>query len=254
MTRFSGGARPPRRCALRTGHRRRRHRPVGRLDDGASRRCASDARTPRWHLPLPMRSVRVRMLAGCAGGGWNRAADRAARAARSSSTLAGPFRCSVALPKASYRGRRQLHRVSLEVPVSSARVTSGGVIPTQLPVFVAIAAAYFRAAASLGDRAGAARDRVLAHGARYAGIPVARRIGLVYVLIGSWRRASPAIIYVAHLGQARSDAGTGYELDAITAGRARRHVGRSADAAPLRGTLLGLCALAVLQTGCISLA
>ena len=26
-----------------------------------------------------------------------------------------------------------------------------------------------------------------------------------------------AIIYVAHLGQARSDAGTGYELDAITA-------------------------------------
>ena len=57
-----------------------------------------------------------------------------------------------------------------------------------------------------------------------------------------------AIIYVAHLGQARSDAGTGYELDAITAvvlGGTSVFGGRGT----LWGTLLGLFALAVLQTG-----
>src|SRR5689334_25446617 len=55
-----------------------------------------------------------------------------------------------------------------------------------------------------------------AAGARYAGIPVARRLGLAYVLSGLASSVA-AIVYVAHLGQARSDAGTGYELDAITA-------------------------------------
>ena len=51
-----------------------------------------------------------------------------------------------------------------------------------------------------------------------------------------------AIIYVAHLGQARSDAGTGYELDAITAvvlGGTSVFGGRGT----LWGTLLGLFAL-----------
>ena len=52
--------------------------------------------------------------------------------------------------------------------------------------------------------------------ARYAGIPVARRVALVYVLSGLVASLA-AIVYVAHLGQARSDAGTGYELGAITA-------------------------------------
>ena len=40
--------------------------------------------------------------------------------------------------------------------------------------------------------------------------------GLVYILSGLTASVA-AIVYVAHLGQARSDAGTGYELDAITA-------------------------------------
>jgi rhamnose transport system permease protein len=57
-----------------------------------------------------------------------------------------------------------------------------------------------------------------------------------------------AIIYVAHLGQARSNAGTGYELDAITAvvlGGTSVTGGRGS----LWGTLLGLFSLSVLQNG-----
>jgi len=86
-----------------------------------------------------------------------------------------------------------------------------------------------------------------AEGARYAGIPVARRIGLVYLLSGL-AASLAAIIYIAHLGQAKSDAGTGYELMAITAvvlGGTSIFGGRGT----LWGTALGLFAIVILQNG-----
>src|SRR5204863_4528800 len=75
----------------------------------------------------------------------------------------------------------------------------GGVIPSQLPIFVAIVAAYVvllhrsvvgRALYAIGFSA---------PGARYAALPVTRRVGLVYVLSGLVASIA-AIIYVAHLG------------------------------------------------------
>src|SRR5262249_2094953 len=123
----------------------------------------------------------------------------------------------------------------------------GGVIPAQLFVFFLIFAAYVillhrstigRAWYAIG---------VSAPGARYAGIPVAKRIGLPHLLSGLISSLA-AIIYVAHLGQARSDAGTGYELDAITAvvlGGTSVFGGRG----NLWGTIVGLFALTVLQNG-----
>ena len=122
-----------------------------------------------------------------------------------------------------------------------------GVIPAQLPIFILIFIGYFvlvhrsivgRALYAIG---------FTSSGARYAGIPVRRRIGLVYVLAGLVSSLA-AIIFVAHLGQTRADTGTGYELYAITAvvlGGTSVFGGRGT----LWGTLLGLLALSVLQNG-----
>lgn len=120
-------------------------------------------------------------------------------------------------------------------------------LPMQLPVFLVVLGAYAillhrsvfgRAFYAIGFSAG---------GARYAGIPVGRRLGLVYLLSG-FVSSLAAIVYVAHLGQARSDAGNGYELDAITAvvlGGTSVFGGRGT----LAGTLLGLAVLSVLKNG-----
>jgi rhamnose transport system permease protein len=84
-------------------------------------------------------------------------------------------------------------------------------------------------------------------GTRYAGIPVERRLAMVYVLAGIIA-ALAAIIYTARLGQAKADAGTGYELFAITAvvlGGTSIFGGTGS----VHGTLLGVAAIAVLKNG-----
>lgn len=84
-------------------------------------------------------------------------------------------------------------------------------------------------------------------GARHAGIKVRRSLNIVYILSGL-ASSLAAVIYVAHLGQAKSDAGTGYELMAITAvvlGGASIFGGRGT----ILGTVLGLFAIVILQNG-----
>lgn len=122
-----------------------------------------------------------------------------------------------------------------------------GVVPAQLIMLAAAAVAYD----VLLHRSTIGRALYVIGfapaGARYAGVPVARRITLVYVLSGLMASLA-AIVYVAHVGQARSDAGTGYELDAITAvvlGGTSIYGGRGTVA----GTLAGLFAIAVLKNG-----
>src|SRR5215210_3970256 len=122
-----------------------------------------------------------------------------------------------------------------------------GRVPTQLFIFVAaaLAAAWWLHRTSFGRALYAVGHS--AEGARYAGIPVARRLATVYILSG-FAASLAAVIYVAHLGQAKSDAGTGYELMAITAvvlGGASIFGGRGT----VLGTLLGLFGIVILQNG-----
>ena len=121
------------------------------------------------------------------------------------------------------------------------------VVPIQLPLFMLVVLGYYvllhrsvigRALYAIGFNA---------EGARYAGIPVRKRLVLIYVLSGVVS-ALAAIIYVAHLGLAKSDLGTGYELQAIAAvvlGGTSVFGGRGT----LFGSLLGLFFLSILANG-----
>jgi len=123
----------------------------------------------------------------------------------------------------------------------------GGIIPTQLFILIpAIAGCAWWLHKSIYGRSLYAIG-FSAEGARYSGIDVRRRLAVVYVLSGLVSSIA-AIIYVAHLGQAKSDAGTGYELMAITAvvlGGTSIFGGRGT----VSGTVLGLFAIVILQNG-----
>jgi rhamnose transport system substrate-binding protein len=122
-----------------------------------------------------------------------------------------------------------------------------GGIPAQVPLFILVAAAFWLLLHRMTVGRGLVAIGFSEGGARYAGLPVERLLLLAYILSGSVASLA-AIIYVAHLGQAKADAGTGYELAAITAvvlGGTSIFGGRGS----IPGTLLGLLAIAVLQNG-----
>ncbi|HEY7180655.1 MAG TPA: substrate-binding domain-containing protein [Blastocatellia bacterium] len=122
-----------------------------------------------------------------------------------------------------------------------------GILPPQTLALIAVAVFYYLLLSRSVIGRGLYAIGFSAEGARYAGVPVARRVGLVYLLSGL-AASLAAIIYIAHLGQAKSDAGTGYELMAITAvvlGGTSIFGGRGT----LWGTALGLFAIVILQNG-----
>jgi rhamnose transport system permease protein len=121
------------------------------------------------------------------------------------------------------------------------------VVPAQLPLFALVAVGMW----ILVHRTTFGRCfRAIGfspEGTQYAGIPVDRRLALPYLLAGVIS-ALAALIYVARVGQAKADAGTGYELLAITAvvlGGASIFGGYGS----VHGTLLGVAVLAVLKIG-----
>src|SRR5262249_38290895 len=85
-----------------------------------------------------------------------------------------------------------------------------GGIPTQVPIFVAVAGAFWLLLHRTTIGRGLVAIGYAPEGARHAGLPVDRLLVLVYALSG-FVASLAAVIYVAHLGQAKADAGTGYE-------------------------------------------
>lgn len=122
-------------------------------------------------------------------------------------------------------------------------------MPAQAPVFAAAAlAVWFAVHRTTWGRALRAIG-FSPEGARYAGLPVGRTTASAYVLTGLVA-ALAAVVYTARLGQAKADAGTGYELFAITAvvlGGTSIFGGRGT----VHGTLLGVAAIAVLNNGLV---
>ena len=90
-----------------------------------------------------------------------------------------------------------------------------------------------------------------ADAARYAGLPVARRLTLVYVLSGSKVASVAAVIYTCCIRGGCRPFGRRHRLRAqrIRGGAAQRASVAGADAGRSHGTLIGLFILAVLQNG-----
>lgn len=120
-------------------------------------------------------------------------------------------------------------------------------IPTQIWVFLAAATGIWL----LVHRTTFGRSfRAIgfsAEGARYAGIPVARNTSLAYIIAGAVAGLA-AVILVARLGEARANAGIGYELLAITA-VVLGGVSIFGGSGTVTGTLLGWVSLAILNNG-----
>jgi rhamnose transport system substrate-binding protein len=202
------------------------------------------AATRDWGFPVSA-AVLVALLLGCAGGWLNAALTTRLNIPPLIVTL-GSFSMFRGIAEGITHGAVNYS----DFQASFLFLGQGylfGVIPAQVPLFVAVFAAYAvllhrsvigRALYAIGFNAA---------GARYAGLPVSKRVGLVYLLAGLVS-AIAAIVYVSHIGQAKSDAGTGYELAAITAvvlGGTSVFGGRGT----LWGTLLGLFLISVLQNG-----
>jgi rhamnose transport system permease protein len=197
-----------------------------------------------WHLALPV-AVLVTVLLGCAAGALNALLIAGLGLPPLIVTLG-----SFSLFRGVAEGMTGAAINYTAFPDRFLFLGQGylfGAVPTQLPLFAAMVVAYaVLLHRSIVGRALYAIGFTPA-GSRYAGIPVRRRLGLVYVLSGIVASVA-AVIYVAHVGQAKSDAGTGYEIDAIAAvvlGGTSVFGGRGT----IWGTLLGLLAISVLQNG-----
>jgi rhamnose transport system permease protein len=120
-------------------------------------------------------------------------------------------------------------------------------VPIQAWIFVVVIVAIWllvhRTTAGRAFRAiGFAPD-----GAHYAGISVERRLTLVYTIAGVVAGLA-AVIFVSRVTEARANAGTGYELAAITA-VVLGGTSIFGGVGSINGTLLGVATVAVLANG-----
>jgi ribose/xylose/arabinose/galactoside ABC-type transport system permease subunit len=122
-------------------------------------------------------------------------------------------------------------------------------IPAQAPIFILVAIGIWLLVHQTTFGRSFRAIGFAPEGTRYAGISVERRLAMAYVLAGIIA-AVAAIIYTSRLGQAKADAGMGYELFAITA-VVLGGTSIFGGIGTVHGTLLGVAAIAVLNNGLV---
>jgi ribose/xylose/arabinose/galactoside ABC-type transport system permease subunit len=194
-------------------------------------------------LPIPVAAA-LTLVLGAAGGGLNAALITALRLPPLIVTL-GTFSLFRGLAEAITRGSITYTDFPTGFLCLGQERWLG--LPAQAWLFAATAVALWL----LVHRTSHGREyRAIGfspEGARFAGLPVHRRLAQVYVLAGLIA-ALAALIYTARLGQAKADAGTGYELFAITA-VVLGGTSIFGGVGSVTGTLLGVAAIAVLKNG-----
>jgi rhamnose transport system permease protein len=199
--------------------------------------------THDWHLGWAA-SAALTLLVGAAAGGCNAFFVTALRLPPLIVTL-GTYSLFRGLSEAITRGTRTYRDFSPEFLDLFDRQIAGA--PLQAWALLGMAALIgFLVHATVLGRSWRAIG-FAPEGARYAGIPVERRVAWTYVQAGVIA-ALAALLFTARLKQARADAGTGYELAAITAvvlGGTSIFGGIGTVA----GTLLGIAAIAILTNG-----
>ena len=120
-------------------------------------------------------------------------------------------------------------------------------IPTQVWIFLAVATAIWLLVHHTSMGRSFRAIGFSAEGARYAGIPVARNTSVAYIIAGAIAGLA-AVILVSRLGEARANAGIGYELLAVTA-VVLGGVSIFGGSGTVAGTLLGWVSLAILNNG-----
>ncbi len=122
-------------------------------------------------------------------------------------------------------------------------------IPAQAPIFILVALGIWLLVHQTTFGRSFRAIGFAPEGTRYAGISVERRLAMAYVLAGIIA-AIAAIIYTSRLGQAKADAGMGYELFAITA-VVLGGTSIFGGIGTVHGTLLGVAAIAILNNGLV---
>jgi rhamnose transport system permease protein len=199
--------------------------------------------THHWQLGMTA-SIALTVFAGALAGGFNAALIAGLRLPPLIVTL-GTFSLFRGLAEAITKGTKTYRDFPPDFVAFGETQWLG--IQAQAWIFAAIALVmwYFvhRTVFGRSWRAiGFAED-----GARYAGLPVARRIAWTYIQAGAVA-AVAAVLFTVRLGQARADAGSGYELAAITA-VVLGGTSIFGGVGTIYGTLLGIVALAVLSNG-----
>ena len=199
--------------------------------------------THDWHLGWAV-SALLTILVGAVAGGCNAAFVTALRLPPLIVTL-GTFSLFRGLAEAITRGTQTYRDFSPEFLDLLDRQMLGVPVQGWVLFGMTVLIGFFVHATVLGRSwrtIGFSPD-----GARYAGIPVQRRVAWTYVQAGIIA-ALAALLFTARLKQARADAGTGYELAAITAvvlGGTSIFGGIGTVA----GTLLGIATIAILTNG-----